>query len=62
MKTQEFNQLENTVLDIMAQLRDARQTYYQEEWLSDAMYMQIFAEKVKELKKVIDDAIKESIL
>lgn len=62
MKTQEFNQLENAVLDIMAQLRDARQTYYQEEWLSDAMYMQIFAEKVKELKKAIDDAIKESIL
>lgn len=62
MKTQEFNQLENAVLDIMAQLRDARQTYYQEDWLSDAMYMQIFAEKVKELKKVIDDAIKESIL
>lgn len=62
MKTQEFNQLENAVLDIMAQLRDARQTYYQEDWLSDAMYMQIFAEKVKELKKAIDDAIKESIL
>lgn len=61
MKTQEFNQLENTVLDIMAQIRDARQTYYQEDWLSDAMYMQIFEEKVKKLKEVIDEAIKANV-
>lgn len=62
MKTQEFNQLENTVLDIMAQLRDARQTYYQEDWLSDAMYMQIFLEKVKELKLAIDEAVEAHVL
>lgn len=61
MKTQEFNQLENAVLDIMAQIRDARQTYYQEDWLSDQMYMQIFAEKVKDLKKAIDEAIKANV-
>lgn len=61
MKTQEFNQLENAVLDIMAQIRDARQTYYQEDWLSDQMYMQIFAEKVKELKKAIDEAIDANV-
>lgn len=61
MKTQEFSQLENAVLDIMAQIRDARQTYYQEDWLSDAMYMQIFAEKIKELKKTIDEAIEANV-
>lgn len=62
MKTQEFNWLENEVLKITEQITDARRTYCNEEWLSDTMYMQIFGEKVKELKKVIDDAIKESIL
>lgn len=61
MKTQEFNQLENAVLDVMAEIRDARQTYYQEDWLSDAMYMQIFAEKVKKLKKAIDEAIEANV-
>lgn len=61
MKTQEFNRLEDAVLDIMAQIRDARQTYLQEDWLSDAMYMQIFGEKVKELKKAIDEATEANV-
>lgn len=62
MKTQEFKKLEIAVMEIMAQIRDANQTYYNENWLSEDMYEQVFLEKAKELKKVIDDAIKESIL
>ena len=62
MGTKEFNQLEAIILELMAQIKDARETYIRENWLSDVMYRQIFIEKVKEIKKGIDEAIEAAIL
>lgn len=62
MTTKEFNQLEAIVVEIMAQIKDARETYLQENWLSDVMYRQVFLEKIKEMKKAIDEAIENDVL
>lgn len=55
-------QLEMQVMKISEDMVKARDCYYNDEWLSGAIYEQIFTEKIKELKKAIDDAIKENVL
>lgn len=61
METKEFNQLESVVMELIQAIKDARQCYYNENWLSDRMYKQVFLEKIKEMKEAIDEATKDYV-
>lgn len=57
-----LSNLEQIVLEISQQIKDARDCYYKENWLSDKMFNLVFVEKVKQLKEAIDEAIKADVL
>ena len=69
MKKKKFDEMENMLEDLEVQVMEitegiekARDCYYNENWLSDEMYKQIFLEKIKEIKKAIDEAIEANVL
>lgn len=50
MENKEIKKLEIKVMDAVSKIKGAEKAFYEESWLKEEMYWQIFMEAVEEIK------------